>query len=101
MVGVSLDKFVADANHAAVSKEVTEKEAGLGFVIYIGSQARRISSGFRGGALLGGFALLKQHSRSENGSDDAEGSERDESNHQDGHRSLLIRILGRDKRSGR
>jgi len=43
--------------------------------------------------LLADLALLQQHGGAEESSNNAEGGERDESNHQDGHKSLLIRIL--------
>ena len=45
--------------------------------------------------LLVGLALLEQHGRAENGSDNTEGGERDKSNHQDGHKSLLIAFWNR------
>lgn len=43
--------------------------------------------------LAGNLALLEDDGRTEKDSDDAERGERDERNHQDGHKSLLYCIL--------
>jgi hypothetical protein len=42
-----------------------------------------------------GFALLKNYGRAENDSNNTKGCERDKSNHQDGHKSLLIAFWNR------
>lgn len=46
-------------------------------------------------------ALLEDDGRAEKDSDNTEGGERNERNHQDGHKSLLIEILELESRTSR
>ena len=52
-----------------------------------------VSGSLTRGTLAGNLTLLKNDGRTEKNSDDAEGGERNQRNHQDGHKSLLYCIL--------